>query len=335
VYDAIIVGARFAGDQAVSLLGQSDSSPVAGPSDGRPPGSWLGYFLTVAGGTLGGMLGVAFGFLLASRIKGDPSAGMANVALIGAAILLVAISGAVGVPTGAYVALRLRREAFAGATAVMLLILLIPIGWIQISGAGLTFPFAWVLILPAACFLSRLIALRFSIGGRIDRIAVVGFIGLAWFFAILPSTRSFDDLQESRLKSTSFQLFEAAQLPSGQELTLVYTDTSGERPWVKLEYGSAGDRVMLIQYRDFGRYNPPTSCGPSYPGSPEDDRTQECQKVYTTAQGHEVFRSLQSSTAYLRIGSTIVTTSWGQEGVTKILDSLRPVAKEALLEKGR
>lgn len=168
---------------------------------------------------------------------------------------------------------------------------------------------------------------------RSERLAVVGVIGLAWLFAYLPSTRSYADIQESRLESTDFQLFEATRLPSGQELTLVHTaDSDTEHPWVKLEYGSPGDMVMLLEYLDFGLYNPPSNCGPEYP-SASPDLPRPCEEVYTTAQGYEVFRSSLSNTAYLKIGSTVITTSWGQEGVEQVLDSLKPVDRGTLLQQ--
>lgn len=318
-----------------------ESSPHLTPtpndeaSHDEPLGSFNGYLFTVVGGTLGAVLGYGIGFLLVSRIKGDPPAGMANIALISAAFLLITLLGVAGVPAGAYLALRLGGAAYAGKTALMLALLISPVGWMITTGQLFSFPFAWLAILVAGGAVARLLAIRLSTGRVIDRVAVVGLVGLVWLLAVFPSTRSYSDRQESRLKATSFQLFEASQLPSGQQLHLIYTNNDTDPPWVKLEYGKGGSFFILIEYPDFGRFHPPTDCGPSSPDSSEIELDQECQKVYTTSHGHDVFLAPQNSMAYLRIGSTMITTSWGQNGVRQILDSLKPVDRDTLLEKVR
>lgn len=305
-------------------MDQTRDERVDGPLE-----SWPGYAFTAGGSLVGALIGGAIGFLFTGRLEGDPSAGLANLGLIVAGILMIFLLGLLGSAVGSYLALRLGREPAAGVTAVVMLTTLLPIGWRlrTIEGLGLL---ALVLV---GSLLSRLLAVRASRGKAIERLAVAGVIGLAWLFAYLPSTRSYADVQEARLVATDFQLFEAMKLPSGQELTLVmpmHTDT--DHPWIKLEYASSGDTIMLLEYEDFGHYNPPSNCGPEYPsGSP--DLVRPCEPVYTTAGGHKVFRSSLSNTAYVRIGSTIITTSWGQEGVEEVLDSLQPVDREKLLEE--
>ncbi|MDQ3982552.1 MAG: hypothetical protein M3271_07735 [Actinomycetota bacterium] len=290
-----------------------------------PLGSWSGYARTAAGGALGALAGGAIGFLRGSQLEGDPSAGLGNIALIAAGILLIALLALAGAAVGTYLALRMAGELAAGTTAFALLLVAPPLGWTFGSSDGFGF-LAGVL---GGSLLARLLAVRVSRGGAIERFALVGVIGVVWLLPYLPS--AYREIQDSRLQSTGFQLFGATRLPGDQELTLVHTaDGDTDHPWVKLEYGSPGDMVMLLEYEDFGRYSPPSNCGPEHPGA-SPDLPRPCEKVYTTAQGYEVFRSSLANTAYVKIGATIITTSWGSDGVKKVLDSLRPMDRGTLL----
>ncbi len=179
----------------------------------------------------------------------------AHIALIAAGILLIALLVLGGAAGGTYVALRLGREPAAGTTAFALLLVAPPLGRAFGSSGG----FGLLAGVLGGSLLARLLAVRVSRGGAIERLALVGVIGVVWLLPYLPS--AYRDIQDSRLQSTDFQLF-----------------------GVKLEYGSPGDMVMLLEYEDFGRYSPPSNCGPPYP-SASPDLPRPCEKVYTTAQG--------------------------------------------------
>lgn len=309
-------------------------------SVGRQPpsaGTAKGYALTLAGALLGLLGGTMIGLLLISTFKGDPDAGLANVALIAAAVGMVYLCAFLGAPLGCYVLLRALRQPLAGRTAAFVL------------GLQGTFLFVtsafWELgpmsrlmtaVQVAVPLLARYGALRSVRRGPHDRVVVGAIFALPVLagLLLLAIRQSPGDEQRELLKKVDFSVYAPADLPAGAKPTSWYVDTDydGNVENVKLEYEfSSGGRFYLMEYRDRGRFRPPEDCGPTMAGYLE-DLTHACRYEFTDPGGHQVYTYTGSNIRYLTVGNTIITFS-ALRGphLEQILGSLREVDHEWLI----
>ena len=90
------------------------------PDDGQS------YLAATVGAAVGCAGGTGLALLVASQMEGDPNAGLANVAWIGAAILLTALCYVLGTVGGSFALLHLLHHRGASITSLILLMLLAP-----------------------------------------------------------------------------------------------------------------------------------------------------------------------------------------------------------------